>query len=122
MTGEQRDDSLQTCHACHNPICCNPAHLRFDTPLGNVRDMIKAERQARGERNGHHVLTESDVRTILQRAAAGATGVSLAAEYGVTVGAITNILRGRNWKHVPGPRREIHGNTKHGKYSKNHGR
>ena len=38
-TGEQRLPDLDTCHSCDNPICCNPAHLRFDTRRSNVADM-----------------------------------------------------------------------------------
>lgn len=117
-TGEVRDESLDTCHSCHTPLCCNPAHLRFDTRQGNVDDMTEAGRQARGSKNGSARLTEADVLTIRIRAANGATGRSLAEEYGMSAAGITMIVRGQNWQHVGGPIREQHGNRRHGKYAK----
>lgn len=36
------------CHACDNPPCCNPAHLRADTPSGNVLDRVLRHRHWHG--------------------------------------------------------------------------
>lgn len=120
-TGEVRAPDFDTCHSCHVPMCCNPAHLRFDTRASNVTDAMRANRHAVGERNGQSLLTEGDVVTIRIRHAGGATGRSLAREYAVSEGAIQAIVTGRNWKEAGGPIRSQHGNTKHGRYRK-HGR
>lgn len=117
-TGERRHPLLETCHSCDNPPCCNPAHLRFDTRQGNVDDAIERDRHARGERNGHAKLTEADVVLMRERHALGATGRSLARDFGVTEGLVNSIVRGLRWKRAGGPIRDIHGNTKHGRYAK----
>ena len=111
-TGEVRPSGLETCHSCHTPLCCNPSHLRFDTRANNVGDAVRADRHARGETNGRSKLTDGTVLVIRQRAAAGATGRSLASEYGVSEGLVTEIVRGRRWRHVGGPTRTTHGNRK----------
>lgn len=116
-SGEARLPGLDTCHSCDNPICCNPAHLRFDTRQGNVDDTTSRDRHARGERNGHANLSDDDVLLIRKRVAAGATQKGLAEEYGVTPGMVSMIARGRRWAHVGGPIRSTHGNRKHGRYA-----
>lgn len=117
-TGEIRLPELDTCHSCHNPICCNPAHLRYDTRQSNVDDAIRAERHARGVTNGQSKLTEEDVLLIRRRSAAGATGRLLASRYGMSESSITMIIRGKRWSHVGGPIKTEHGNRKHGRYAK----
>ena len=46
-TGEPPDDDLLVLHACDNPICVNPAHLRWGTAQDNVDDMIRRGRHPR---------------------------------------------------------------------------
>ena len=97
-TGERRLPSLDTCHSCDNPSCCNPLHLRFDTRAGTLRDMVTRGRQ----RNGS-ALTEQDVVLIRERRAAGARQIDLAEQFGLTDGAISMIVRGARWPHAGGP-------------------
>jgi hypothetical protein len=118
FTGERRHPGLDTCHSCNNGICCNPNHLRFDTRQSNVDDMVRSERQAHGERNGHARLTEPQVVQMRERHALGATGRRLASDYGVSEGAVNMILTGARWKNAGGPTRQSHGNRKHGRYAK----
>lgn len=117
-TGAARPDGFDTCHSCDNPLCCNPAHLRFDTRQGNVDDAVSRGRQARGERQGSAKLTEADVLDIRHLAAAGATGTSLAERYQVSRSLVTEIIRGNRWSHVGGPIRTDHGNRVHGRYAR----
>jgi hypothetical protein len=98
-TGEVRAPELDTCHACHNPICCNPHHVRFDTRRSNVADMDSAGRRV----NGTAKLTAEDVRTMRVRRAHGARQLDLAREYGVTDGQVSMIIRGLRWKNAGGP-------------------
>jgi len=102
-TGERRDPSLDTCHSCDNPPCCNPSHLRFDTRLSNVTEMHARGRGVVGSMSAATPLTESDVLQIRIRRAAGAQHKTLADDFGVSVPCISAIVLGKNWKHVGGP-------------------
>lgn len=48
-TEDDRPD-LQALHSCHNPSCCNPAHLRWGTNAENQQDSVRAGTSA-GKRN-----------------------------------------------------------------------
>ena len=91
-TGEERLPGLETCHACHNPPCCNPNHLRFDTRQGNVDDAVAAGRHYRPSLRK---LTDEQITTIRQRLAGGARQQDLADQYGVGNPTISNIKRGK---------------------------
>lgn len=97
-TGEKRHHSLETCHSCDNPICCNPHHLRFDTRQSNVDDMHERNRASRTGK-----LTDSDIITIRERRALGARQIDLAEQFGVSDGQISMIVRGLRWASVGGP-------------------
>lgn len=97
-TGEMRIESLDTCHSCDNPCCCNPAHLRFDTRQSNVDDMY---RRGRAGRSGK--LTDPEVILIRERRAAGARQKDLAEQFNVSDGQISMIVRGIRWPDVGGP-------------------
>lgn len=98
-TGERRGRGLVTCHSCDNPPCCNPAHLRFDTPAGNSLDAVMRSRT----RNGTTVLTEGDVVLIRERRHAGARQKDLAEQFGITDGQVSMIVRGIRWPNAGGP-------------------
>lgn len=100
-------DVLHTCNGgsgAHG--CINIRHLYLGDATQNARDMVDAERQARGETHGSHVLTEEDVREIRRRHVPGTgpynrgNSADLAAEYGVDVTAIRKAVRGRTWSHL----------------------
>ena len=97
-TGEKRHPGLETCHSCDNPICCNPAHLRFDTRLSNVRDM-----HDRGRSNCATKITDSQVVLMRQRRAAGARQKDLAEQFGITDGQVSMIVRGIRRASAGGP-------------------
>jgi hypothetical protein len=97
-TGEVRLDRLDTCHSCDTPACCNPAHLRFGTRRSNVADM-----DARGRRVSHSKITAEDVVLIRERRAAGARQQDLAAQFGLTDGSVSMIVRGLRWPEAGGP-------------------
>ena len=107
-TGEVRAPGLDTCHRCNNPICCNPAHLRFDTRAGNVADMVASGRARRGR------FAEEQIVTMRTRYANGASQVNLARDYGITNGLVSQIVRGLRYARAGGPI-----TTKRGRY--NHG-
>jgi hypothetical protein len=94
-------DKPHLLHRCDNPRCVNPAHLRTGTHKENMADMIARGRARHdgltGSRNGSAKLTEADVRAIR---AAGGSQRAIATRFGVHQGTVSNILLGKNWKHV----------------------
>lgn len=92
-------------HTCHHGEegCITIRHLYLGDHRRNMLDMTEAQRQARGEGNGNAELTEDGVREI--RRLYGARVVSqraLARQFGVSQGAIHQIVSGKTWKHVTG--------------------
>lgn len=93
-------EGLVVRHSCDNPPCVNPAHLSVGTKADNSADMVSRDRHARGSRSGTSKLTECQVVEIRARCAAGELHRVLAAEYGVSRVAITNIATRKTWRHV----------------------
>lgn len=103
---------LKVLHRCDVRACVNPDHLFVGTQHDNVKDMNQKgrNRNLRGEQHGRALLTEDQVREIRRRYgpppgknkrnASGLTGPELAAEYGITVGALSKIVLGHNWAHL----------------------
>lgn len=82
-------------HSCDNPPCCNPDHLSPGTHVENMRQMVERGRSMVGERHPRLKLSNDQVTEIRERFAAGATQVSLAAEFGVRQGYVSKIVRRR---------------------------
>ena len=93
------DTSLDVCHTCDNPGCCNPAHLWLGTHQENLQDAGRKGRLGKnsGERNGARKLDWPRVRAIRAKHAEGASERSLGAEYGVSQVAIHYIVIGKHW-------------------------
>lgn len=87
-------------HSCDNPRCVNPAHLREGTPADNAADMVKRDRQSKGERRPNAKLTDADILAI--RAAPSVWGIQtkLAKQYDVPTSSINRIRKGLIWTHV----------------------
>lgn len=98
-TGEKRHPGLDTCHSCDYPACVNPAHLRFDTRQSNVDDMVAR----RGPNVTGQKLTDEQIVTIRERRALGARQKDLAAQFGVSEGWISAIVRGLSRADAGGP-------------------
>jgi len=89
-------------HACDNPACCNPHHLRAGTAADNIADMWSRGRQRfaslAGERNPRALLTQADVDRIRARLADGETNRAVAADYPVSEGMVSRIKLGLSWR------------------------
>jgi predicted XRE-type DNA-binding protein len=102
--GRPIPDGLYVLHACDNPPCVNPAHLRVGTLAENVADRVERNRSRRsqGEANENAKLTESQVRQIiaeLQRLPRRSQA-SIAAQFGVKQPQVSRIMRRENWGHL----------------------
>lgn len=102
ITGMPRETHAAT-HACDNPPCVNPDHIRTGTTQDNAIE--RAERNiesfARGERVAGSILTAADIPAIRQCVANGESQLSVSRRYGVSKSLIHNIVHRKAWKHVP---------------------
>jgi hypothetical protein len=86
-------------HLCHNPLCCEPAHLRAGTAKQNVRMSAKAARMhgAPGEAHPRALLTE---KAVLAIRASSENVKQMSGRYGVGTNAIYKVLHRKTWRHV----------------------
>lgn len=91
-------------HLCGNGHmgCVNPKHLAWGTVKENNHDRFDHGTSNRGERQGQHKLTESEVMEIY--ALRGRfTAVYVGSVYGVSDANIRAIWKGRNWAWLTNP-------------------
>lgn len=102
-------------HHCDNPPCCNPAHLYLGTHKDNMRDKaIRNRVNSTGEANGRALISETDVldirRILHEKIERHAQGLgtrrfanlmkAVMQHYGLSHGAVNDILFRRSWKHI----------------------
>lgn len=83
-------------HACDNPPCVNPLHLRVGTQHDNVMDAIQKRRMNTSESKATKLSTEA-VRNIKSAIQAGVPQKTLAAEYGISKSLVSMINKGKRW-------------------------
>lgn len=89
-------------HHCDNPPCYEITHLYLGTAADNARDRTSRRRTAVRDDLPQTKLSADVANEIKQRyAAGGVTQATLAAEYGVTQGAISSLLRDRKKTGTP---------------------
>lgn len=91
----------QILHSCHNPVCCNPDHLREGTNQQNIQDRQDSGRQTRGSAVHTAKLTEEIVVGILVDLKNEVPLKDIAERTGVKKQTISHIKAGRRWKHIP---------------------
>lgn len=84
-------DDLWVLHRCDNRACVRPDHLFLGTPADNMQDM-RAKGRARCN------VPPETVRAILKRRADGERRAAIAADYGVSIHTVKNIIQGRSWR------------------------
>jgi HNH endonuclease len=87
-------------HRCNVPCCVNPEHLYLGDHAQNMADMVRLGRQARGSRQGHTKLRETDVVRMRDRVDAGEPQKSVASAFGVSPATVNRIVKGQSWTHV----------------------
>ena len=76
---------------CNNPACCNPRHLDIGTQQDNMDDKVRAGRQA-------SIITDAQAQEIRDLYASGDyTQTELGERYGISQGAIHDIIVGGTW-------------------------
>lgn len=98
-------------HGCDNPPCCNavnPDHVHEGTPLLNVQECIARGRarlveQQPGEGNSLAKLTNDQARVIREQYAGGVLLRELSADFGVSMGQISLLVRGLSYPDAGGP-------------------
>lgn len=96
-------------HSCDNRKCVNPAHLRIGTAKDNAMDAASRARTLKGRKvpesrrsyvgeNGPRAkLTREQAQRIL---ADPRTVREIAADYGITYGAVGHLKRGMTWANI----------------------
>ena len=87
-------DGLVICHKCDNPPCCRMDHLFIGTTSDNARDMVAKGRHFAlyGEESTNCKLSDADVREIRRRRSEGESTASLAREFDIHPGYVTNLV------------------------------
>jgi HNH endonuclease len=94
-------DGMQACHENGIRDDNRPSNLRWDTPKGNLDDMVRHGTRMYGERNHKAKLTAAQViemRTL--RATIRISFQKLAQRFGVSKHQTRLIIANRNWKHI----------------------
>lgn len=88
LTSGPIPDGMRVLHRCDNPPCCRPDHLFLGTQLDNMLDASRKGRIA-------GVMSPAERADIIEAHASGARPCDLAREYGVSAGAIDQLIRRR---------------------------
>jgi hypothetical protein len=94
---------LWVIHKCDVRACCCPDHLSVGTDQDNADDRETKGRGVylHGQSNGRAMLTDSKVREIRRLlAACRHTGREIGNMFGVSEYIISDIKRGKSWRHV----------------------
>lgn len=110
-------NGMNVCHTCDNPPCTRDSHHFLGTQLDNIKDMMTKGRQrgAVGDANGSRkypdrrprgsrvaisVLTERQVKRILNLYANGCRQIDLVRQFQLNKQTVFAIVHRRTWRHV----------------------
>ena len=111
LSGRNTPAGMIVMHACDNPPCCNPAHLRIATNADNLADM-RAKGRGSTRRGPSYLsnprraspnvtkLKKSDIATIRCLVAQGIVQREIAAQFGVGQTINSQMSRRKIWRHV----------------------
>lgn len=98
----QIPEGMYVLHKCDNPRCTNPEHLFLGTPLDNMQDKTRKGRSKylRGSEKCEAKLDEKKIKKIRNLLKLGVTATRIAKDFNVCRQTISDIKRGKTWKHV----------------------
>lgn len=98
----RRPDGLVCRHLNGDPSDNRADNLAWGTPLENLEDAMNhgTWRVRHGERHPRAKVSEEDVALIRRLVRGGITQASVARQFDIDPSTVSNIVRGRNWKHV----------------------
>lgn len=89
------------CHKCDNRRCGRPSHLFKGTQQDNLKDCFNKGRHARGEVNGHSILTDNDILDILFLFYEESLTQKLISKlYKIDPSQISEIVNNKAWRHI----------------------
>ena len=93
---------LLACHSCDNRWCVNPDHIFLGTAKDNTTDMIKKNRNIKGQAHSWAKLTEQDIIDIraMFNKNPDTNKTSVSKLYNVSCPHIHDIVKRRCWKHL----------------------
>jgi hypothetical protein len=94
-------DGCEAAHQNGNRQDNRVENLAWKTHQENIDDRAAHGRTARGERAGPAKLTEAQAREILRLARERVPQREIAHRFGLVKGAVSHIVTGRNWAHLP---------------------
>lgn len=95
-----RPDGMGVRHRNGNQLDNRAENLHYGTQAENIADRDSHGTTARGERQHLAKLTNEKVLAILSRLRAGESGKSLAREFGISTGTVSQLKTGRTWRHL----------------------
>jgi hypothetical protein len=86
-------------HLCDNPNCVNPDHLQIGTHKDNQQDKVIKGRQAKGEMQGHSILSAIEVKAMKDLHKLGWKTSDIAAALKRNYSPVWQAIK-TNWKHI----------------------
>ena len=95
LTNGPIPERLEIMHTCDNPPCCNPAHLKAETHVANMQDMLAKGRRKLPGGAAHHAAVISNEQAELVREMAKTTKNKreIARALGIAYHVVFNILK-----------------------------
>jgi len=108
---ERKPFVLHQPEVCHNPLCVNPAHLRWGTHTENMADRVldgtDNTSSFSGERNPSAKLTDKQAKYIYSLKGGTLTKRQISKMFGIAPKTVSKIWSGRAWSSVTkAPRRK----------------
>lgn len=94
-------NGLWVLHRCDVRRCYNHEHLFLGTQQDNNKDRDTKGRVCHGEKHADAILTTEQVVEIRRRHKEGETKCDLGDVFGISRQGIHDVVKRRNWKHVP---------------------